>query len=383
MRIGIDYRPALVNGDGIGRYTRELTRALLELQAERGDPDLRLFGCTAARSHFDPRELGLARRDPRLLRHRVPSRLMPRLLGLARRGVDDLLGGVELFHHTQYNRLPVRRAREVVTLHDTLFMEYPGITGSGVAEGMTGFARGLARDAAAIVVPTEHVRGQVVRNLGADRDKIMVTPLGCDHVRRWPAGPPTVDGPYVLTVSRVDVRKNHVRMLRAFEALCRAGYPHRWVVAGAPGFGAETFERELATSPAAERVAWRRAVGDAELAGLMRGAAVYLLASIDEGFGLSPLEAMALGVPVVTGDAPAVREVVGQAAELVAAEDADAIAAGLLAVAGDAERARELAARGTGRASAFTWRRTAERTLGAFELATRGAAAAGLDSRSP
>jgi glycosyltransferase involved in cell wall biosynthesis len=364
MRIGIDYRPALVNGDGKGRYTRELVRGLADL----GVDGLRLYGCTATRAAFGPDELGLAPRDPRLLRLRVPSRWMPSLLRMAGRGADDLLGGADLFHHTQYNRLPVRRAREVVTLHDTLFMEYEGITDAEVAGGMTRFARGLAAEAAAVVVPTEHVRRQVEQRLGADPRKVFVTPLGCDHVLRWPRPPaPGPSGaPYVLTISRVDVRKNHPRMLAAFEALARDGLPHRWVVVGAPGYGHEAFERALAASPVADRVRWLRSAGDRELARLLAGASAYLLASLDEGFGITPLEAMALGVPVVTTDVEAVREVVGEAAVLVAPDDVDDVARGLRAVLTDAERARELAARGRARAGAFTWRRTAALTLEAY-----------------
>ena len=109
MRVGIDYRPALVNREGIGRYTRELVRGMIELDF---DEHLGLFGYTLAPSKFSHEELGLKGTRAELLRLRFPSKLLPWLLARLGKGVDDLTGGAEVYHHTSYSRLPVRRAAE-------------------------------------------------------------------------------------------------------------------------------------------------------------------------------------------------------------------------------------------------------------------------------
>ena len=82
MRVGIDYRAALVNREGIGRYTRELVRGLVELGF---DGNLGLFGYTLAASKFGRSELGLQASRAELLRLRLPARILPRLL----RGQND------------------------------------------------------------------------------------------------------------------------------------------------------------------------------------------------------------------------------------------------------------------------------------------------------
>jgi len=369
VRIGIDYRPALVQGDGIGRYTRELVRGFVQC----GFEDFRLYGSTAAGTSYGARDLGLREGDARLVRWRVPSKLMPGLLKLMHRGIDDLIGGVDVFHHTQYNRLPVRRALEFVMLHDILFIDCEHIVSEEVARRMTSFASGLAREAAGITVPTEHVRRRVIERLGAPAERVSVTPLGCDHVLRYFEGgrPPSAEGrePLVLSVSRVDLRKNYLRMLEAFEVLVRDGFPHRWVIAGAPGYGHEAFLEALERSPVRDRVQWLRFVDDAELARLYSIADVYLLATLDEGFGITALEAMVCNVPVVTSDVSAVREVTGGAACLVAPEDPAAILDGLRRVLAERDWRVDLVQRGHERARQFTWRRTAAATLAAYARA--------------
>ncbi len=367
MRIGIDYRPALVNREGIGRYTRELVRALVGLDFGR---NLGLFGYTLRGKRYSLAELGLADTDAELLRLRLPSRALPWLLARLSKGVDDLVGGAHVYHHTQYNRLPVREAVEVATLYDCIYVHDAGYLDPAVAQRMTAQARALAQNARLILVPSEFVAAEVVMSFGTPPAKIVVTPLGCDHVARvTPAPGSSTPAPYVLTVTRVDARKNHLRMLTAFERLVREGLPHRWIVAGQPGYGAEHFERALASSPARERVEWRRSPGDAELARLYEDAALFLYASLNEGFGLPPLEAMAFGVPVVASCVTAMPEVLRDAALLVEPTDADAIFEAARALLTDPDRALDHAHRGRQHARAFTWRETARATLAAYRAA--------------
>ena len=112
LTLGLDYRPALVNREGIGRATRELVRALVSLEDEA--LALELFGWTLAAARFDERELGLTRHPSaaRLHRKRFPARWTRAWLQL-RGGADRAMGmRGGLFHHTQPARLPIGSARE-------------------------------------------------------------------------------------------------------------------------------------------------------------------------------------------------------------------------------------------------------------------------------
>jgi glycosyltransferase involved in cell wall biosynthesis len=224
-----------------------------------------------------------------------------------------------------------------------------------------------------ILVPTEFVGADVVLSLGAHPDRVTVTHLGCDHVVRGlpPGGFPRPTEPYVLTVSRVDARKNHLRMLEAFEMLVKEGLPQRWIIAGPPGHGAEIFERALAESPARSRVEWRRFVDDAELPQLYAQADAFLFASLNEGFGLPPLEAMACGTPVVSSCVTSLPEVLGDAAFLVEPTDSERIFEAARRLLVEPDLAQDFVLRGKQRAREFTWKECARRTLLAYQAATK------------
>lgn len=369
MRVGLDYRPALQNREGIGRYTRELVRGFVELGF---DGDLGLFGYTLAPLRFTRDELGIAGSRAELVRMRLPSRWLPSLLAKLGKGVDDLVGGADVYHHTQPNILPVRRAAELATIFDCIFM----LPGSGyldeaVAERMTAAAREQVRRAKRILVPSQYVGAEVVMALGAHPARVAVTELGCDHIVR--ALPPEGFGParepYVLTVARVDPRKNHLRMLQAFELLVKEGLPHRWIVAGPRGHDWEEFARALERSPVSQRVQWIVDAPESELPRLYAQADCFLFASLNEGFGLPPLEAMACGAPVVTSCVTSLPEVCGDAAFLVEPTEPERIFEAVRRVLSEPDIAAELRTRGRAQARKFTWRECAKHTLLAYRKA--------------
>ena len=368
MRVGLDYRPALVNREGIGRTTRELVRAMLELGFGKS---LGLFGYTLGAARYGRAELGLDGSGAELVRLRFPSKALPWLLTRLGKGVDDLVGGADVFHHTQYRRLPVRRAAEIATLYDCIYTHADaGYMEPESAACMTAAARDLAAHARRVLVPSEYVGAEVVMKLGVWPARVSVVPLGCDHVAR--GLPPSVEKarePYVLTVSRVDPRKNHLRMLEAFELLVREGLPHRWVIAGPPGWNCAPFERALASSPARDLVDWRRFVPEEELPLLYARADLLLFASLNEGFGLPPLEAMAAGTAVVTSCVTSLPEVCGDAAWLVEPTDSERIFEAARRLLTEPELRREHEARGLRQARRFTWRETAKHTLIAYQKA--------------
>jgi len=372
VRIGIDYRPALTNPTGIGRYVRELVRAMIEIGF---DEDLGLFGYTLAGMRYSRRELGLEGSKAELLRLRLPSRWLPGLMERSGRAADDLSGGADVFHHTQFNVLPVRRALQVATIHDCIYTLDAGYLPPQLAAQLTAAAKTAVERSARILVPSQFVGAEVVMALGAHPGRVSVTELGCDHIARAlpPEGYPRPREPYVLTVARVDPRKNHLRMLSAFELLVKEGLPHRWLIAGEAGWGSEPFERALASSPARGRVEWRRKVPDAELPQLYSQADCFLFASLNEGFGLPPLEAMACGTPVVTSAVTSMPEVCGDAAFLVEPTESARIFEAVRRVLVEPDIAGELRLRGKSQARRFTWKECAKRTLLAYRNASESA----------
>jgi alpha-1,3-rhamnosyl/mannosyltransferase len=229
----------------------------------------------------------------------------------------------------------------------------------------------LVSRARLVLVPCRFVGADVVMNLGVNPGRVRVTSLGCDHVLAHlpPEGFGPPPAPFILTVSRVDARKNHLRMLRAFERLVREGLPHRWIVAGPPGHGHEDFLAELERSPARDRVEWRRQVGEADLVRLYAQADLLLWASLNEGFGLPPLEAMACGTPVVTSLVTSMPEICGEAALLVEPTDEERIFEAARRLLTEEDLAEEYRRLGHRRAREFTWSGCARDTLLAYQAA--------------
>ena len=167
----------------------------------------------------------------------------------------------------------------------------------------------------------------------------------------------------------MEPRKDLPTLVRAFAELARDHGDLELVVAGPDGWGAPAFAAAVAASGAARRIVRVGYLKATERQALLRGATALAFPSLYEGFGFPPLEAMALGVPVVATAAGAVPEVVGDAAELVPPGDAAALAAALGSVIGDSAVRARLVEAGHARAAAFTWAAAAASMVELYALA--------------
>ena len=247
--------------------------------------------------------------------------------------------------HTQH-ALPLRSPCPcVVTVHDLSFAREPGVMGWKDRTTFRIVVPRAARHAVRVFTVSERTKADIVDLYGVPAQRIVVTPNGVDPA--FTPGPGRHD--YVLSVGAIQPRKNQ---LAALEAASAVGLP--LVVVGP----------EKDTALAADlRSRGARLEGYVEadrLAELYRGAACLVQSSRYEGFGLPVVEAMACGTPVVAVPDPALREVAGEAAVFV--EEA-ALAEGICTALADRDR---LAAAGLARAKAFSWRSSAEKTLGVY-----------------
>ncbi|GAB4149937.1 MAG: glycosyltransferase family 1 protein [Planctomycetota bacterium] len=347
FQVAIDYRPALLGHSGIARVARELARAL----AARAGIDLLLFGHCLARAVRGEK----IPEGARLRRLPIPGRLQP-LLARIGLGADRLCGSPAVFHWIDYVHPPVNRARTVLTIHDLAFARDPNWHGASAAS-LLERTRAAASEASAVVVPTQATRLDVERWIPGART-VRVIPFAADHAPRAGAGPHPLRGEtYVLAVGTIEPRKNHIALLEAWRRL--PSPRPRLVVVGQRGWCCEDAEQALLEAER-EGATWLRGAGDRELFRLMRHAAVLVYPSLWEGFGFPPLEAMALGVPVVAGDCPALREVLEDGALFADPRSPDSIAAALDLLLRDPGERRAAAERGPRRAGCFSWARCAE-----------------------
>ena len=132
----------------------------------------------------------------------------------------------------------------------------------------------------------------------------------------------------------------------------------RLTLVGRPGDGYEETRATIERSPKRDRIEILQGIGDGELEGLYRSAVALAHPAVYEGFGFTPLEAMARGCPVVASDIPALRETAGDGALLVPLDRAR-WAEALERVAGDDALRASLRSKGESRVARYSWQETA------------------------
>ena len=320
------------NLSGVGLYSREI---LFGLAAAH--PETRFQFC------YRPHRYRRARAEA------IPANVRRRLLAepFGPRSAD-------LFHGLN-QRLPKMRLRcSVATFHD-LFV----LTGEySTPEFRARFAE-QARDAAeratALIAVSEFTKRQVVSLLGVAAEKVDVVHHG---VRALPHAPAEREK-IILNVGAIQARKNIARLVEAFE---RVNPTWRLVLAGSAGFGAEEILTRIRRSPAADRISVMGYVSPEDLARWYSRASIFAFPSLDEGFGMPVLEAMAAGMPVLTSNRSALPEVAGDAALQVDPFDIGEIADRLRQLTEDSELRADLAHLGGVRASDFTWEKAVRKT---------------------
>jgi len=376
LRVGIDYLPASTHAPGVGRYARELVRALVRLADRDGEGDgdgveLRLLEFGRARclaEYADDNSLGLAggpHSAPFRRTLRLPRRTA-RVLGNVGASADRLLGGVDLFQHVSTDVLPVARARQVLPLFET------------PPEGTPADAR-----LRAALARTDHVfvfswfmEAVARERFGVPAHQVHRLPVGCDHWLRdaLPAFERS-DPPQVIVLGAVRHDRHHLEILRACEHLHGNGRRLHLHVMGGRGDAASEFDAALAASPLRDDVTWDLPA-ERDLPGILARASLLVHLSAGEGTPVTPLEAFSFGLPVVASQLPAFQEALGEEARWIADTDPGHLhpshhGAKRLADAIDRALTDNLDEQATARRRAiachFTWDNAARETVQAWE----------------
>ena len=264
--------------------------------------------------------------------------------------------GADVVHHPLPAHTRLIGCPQVATLHDVVFETMPAGYGRVWLALARRAYRRAARRSAALVCVSESTATDAVRVLGAEADRVVVAPHGPGQVEGLHA--PERERTHLLYVGDAERRKRVDALLAAYAAYRgQAERPVDLVLAGA-----------AASEAGAPGVRGVRHPSRAELLELYGSAIALVHPAIHEGFGLTVLEAMAAGTPVIAQRAPGTAEVGGEA---VLAVEEDELAEAIARVASDAGLRRELARRGRERAARFSWRASAQAHERAYTLACR------------
>jgi len=362
MNFGLDVRPSLSRPTGVGTYVLGLVD---RLPAQAAD-DRFYFFSASIKQRYPPRPWPA---NVTLVDRRLPVRGLN--LAWNRLGwppLDRLVGApLDLVHSPHPLLVPARRARCVVTLHDLFFFKHPEMTGREVRRDYASLVREHVHRADGVVCVSEYTAAEARRLLDVPPEKIAVTPHGVDPSFREPLPQEQVDEALrrlrlprggILYVGSEEKRKNLVTLVMAYLALARRRRLLPPLVLAGPG---------PAWAQGGDRIGPQiRATGylpQRDLRALMAASSTLVLPSLEEGFGLPVVEAMAAGLPVVCSHGSALAEVAGDAATLVEARDANALARAIERLLDDPAQAETQRRRGLERSRAFDWSDTAARTL--------------------
>ncbi len=380
LRIGIDVTAAITQGGGIGRFTRELVKAVVTSCPESS---FQLFSARprGAPAAADP----LPTADnvnyrPAILGERWLYRLWYRLrLPLP---VQWVTGPLDLFHSPDFVLPPVAGGiPTLLTIHDLSFVHYPETFPAALVSYLNSVVPWSIGRATHLLADSESTREDLINTWQVPAEKITVlyggveptfSPVTGGAERRAILAKYAIgDVPYILSVGTVQPRKNYRMLIRAFKGVTTKR-PHNLVIAGGNGWLYEKILGEADRQGVADRVQFVGFVDDSDLPALYTGAALFVLPSLYEGFGLPILEAMGCGVPVITSDASSLPELArtaegAEAAVQLSPHDESAWTEAIDQLLSNPDRCGDLVANGFKQSSRFSWTETAHQLRALYQ----------------
>jgi glycosyltransferase involved in cell wall biosynthesis len=371
VRILFDYRPALRQRTGVGEYVHETAKALV---ASLAPSDALTLFSSSWKDRLAPDAVpGAATIDCRIpvsvlnfAWHRLG---WPPIETLGAGDQDVVCAAHPLL-------IPARRAAQVVTIHDLDFLDAPERTSAEIRRDYAALAGAHAHRVDRVIAVSAHTAQDVETRLGVPASKISICRPGGPAWPRREREP--ASGGCILFLGTLEPRKNLGVLLDAYAALLaqRRDAPPLVLAGRVPDApAARALAARARQAPLAGHVELPGYVSDADKRALFGRALVFVLPSHTEGFGITAVEAMTAGVPVVAANRGALPETVGSAGRLFAPDDAPALLWAMTDVLDDAALRQRMSDDGCRQAQQFTWTRTAESVREACRLAVEHRAA--------
>lgn len=360
LRIGIDARELLGDPTGVGRYLGELLRRW----TTRPDADRRRFVLYVPEPLLLEFPAGLV--EPRIIgRGRGTWWEQTWLRAAVRHDAPDV------FFAPAYTAPLGTGCPLAVTIHDISFVVHPEWYRPREGLRRRWLTRRSAQSAAVVLTVSEFSRSEIEHHFRIERSRIAVIPQGVRPPARGASIAPA-RAPLVLYVGSIFNRRRVPDLIAAFARATHDLPAARLVIVGDDRtWPPQDLAAVAASHDVSDKVDFRRYLPEPELAALYARASVFAFLSEYEGFGLTPLEALAYEVPIVVLDTTVAREVYGDAAEYVRREDVDGTAKALRRHLTSPSRPDAHLARAAAVLSRYSWDTAADRTLAHIERIAR------------
>ena len=370
QRIGIDFTSASRERAGIGRYARELIRALSRL-----DHDNQYVLFVPSDAHDE-----LLRFDwtPnfKIVRAPINERYLAAIWHRARVPlfVEAFIGKVDVFYSPDFLLPPTLAKRKLVTIHDLSYVRVPECFPAPLLRYLNNAVPRAVNRANIILADAASTQRDVNDVYHVPLEKIKVLYSGVDarfnpkvsaesqaRVRELTHGKP-----YLLSVSTIQPRKNYARLIEAFARIANYQLPVtnlQLVIAGGRGWMFEEVFQTVERLDLRDRVIFPSFFSDEDLPALYAGATLFVYPSLYEGFGLPVVEALACGVPIVSSNASSLPEVGGDAVLYFDPRHVDAMADAMQRAVSDESLRAQMRAKGFEQAKKFSWDKAARELL--------------------
>lgn len=365
MKIAIDISQAQYTGTGVATYTINLVKHLLALDKKN---DYLLFG-SSFRDYNHLKNIGRDFTVPKKILP-LPTTLLELIFNRARLfPIETFTGPIDIFHASDWTQPHSKNAKLVTTIHDLTVLKYPEHQHPRTIATHKRRFHWIKQQADAIICDSLSTKKDVIDLLKIPQSKLHLVHLApqqsiTDFSRLFPDQKQAeidriitkhnLHNPYILSLGTNEPRKNLYRTIKAFQS---ANLDHHLIIAGRYGWGAKL-------GPQPPNIHTLGLIPPADLPPLIAGASAFIYPSLYEGFGLPVLEAMALGVPVVTTNRGSLKEVAGRAAILVNPLSVTSIATGISKA---LKQSKDLQQKGLRQAKKFSWEKTAQRTLAIYQ----------------
>lgn len=367
MKIGIDVHAAERDGTGNCTYIRNLVKNLVRIDTQNNY----VFYVTDIKHSFYQNFTEVDNLKIKQLPVKNPLVRIPFLL--ARQTYADALDIL----HVQYNAPPFHGGKLVTTIHDIGFLFHPKSFSKLQGLRLKVLTRMTAGKSHKILTVSNYSKNDIVRTYNLDPEKVEVVPNGISSLFKPNLSQVTIQtvlgkynirGNYILSVGRLNPRKNLNSLVQAYSDLKRTKQiPHSLVIVGQDDYETRQIMKAVKENDCGQHIILTGFVPDEELPYLYGGADVFVYPSVFEGFGLPVLEAMKCGTPVVTSNTTSLKEVVGDAGRMVDPLDVKDITQAIFQVISNSALKTALIEKGLARAHLFSWEKTAQKTLKIYE----------------
>lgn len=368
MHLAIDCRSIHTRMGGIGRAALDLVRAL-GVQS-RGHRITMIVGAQAG--EISVRGAHILPVDAAMIDEPFEQLQLPAVL-------KEL--GADVYLNTTFSVPAVKTTeRQLSIVHDVVFEDRPDFVEPRLKDYLSRWSRFAAEQADHVLTVSDHARDRIRQVYGVDPSRITRVYNGL-HETYFEA--PTeaeitrvrakfnLEGSFVLYLGTVEVKKGIVELLQGFRKAADLGLADTLVLAGGRGGPPLDLDDEIRLAGCLGRVRQLGYIEEADKKPLLKAAGVFVYPSLYEGFGLPPLEAMALGVPSVVSDQTSLPEIAGSAALVTPVHEHTTFGEALLLAARDEEFRRFAATAGPARAREFTWSAAASQVLDVCERVRR------------